>query len=62
MLDKLLDRLKSEKVNAALDAVQNPGKGTSFEYGIHHGKQVAFDLVEQWITELLEAEEDDDDE
>lgn len=62
MLDKLLDRLKSEKVDAAMAAVKEPGKGTSFEYGTHHGKQVAFDLVEQWITELLEEQEDDDDE
>jgi hypothetical protein len=59
LLDKLLTRLKSEKVAHALKDVQEPGKGTSFEFGRAHGKQVAFDLVEQWIEEILEAEEDD---
>lgn len=59
MLNKLITWLQGEKLKHALDAVQHPGKGTSFEYGIHHGKQVALDLVEQRLKEMLEEEDDD---
>ena len=62
MLDKLLDRLKSERVTHAVEDVSNPAKRDSFQYGLVHGKQVAFSLVEQWIAELLEEQEDDESE
>ena len=59
MLDKLLTWLQGEKLKCALEAVQSPGKGTSFEYGTHHGIQVALNRVEQRLTEMLEEEDDD---
>jgi len=60
LLDKLLDRLKSEKVSHAVEDVSNPPRRDSFQYGLSHGKQVAFSLVEQWIMELLEEQENDE--
>lgn len=58
-LNKLLDKLQSEKLKYAVDAVEQPGQGTSFEYGTHHGVLKGFNLVEQWLQELLKEEEDD---
>lgn len=62
MLEKLLDRLQGESSKYALDALKHPGDKSSFEYGSHHGVLKGFGLVEQWINELLEEEEDDDSE
>jgi hypothetical protein len=59
VLNNLLTWLQGEKLKRALEAVQSPGKGTSFEYGTHHGIQVALNLVEQRIEEMLEEEDDD---
>lgn len=59
MLGKLLTWVQGEKTKCALEAVRNPGKGTSFEYGVHHGMQKSFDLVEQRLIKMLEDENDD---
>jgi len=58
VLNKLLNRFQSEKLQYAVDALSNPVDKTDFEYGVHHGVLKGFDLVEQWLEELLEEEED----
>lgn len=59
-LDKLLTKLQGETTKYAKDALSNPGEKTAFEYGKHHGVLKGFKLVEQWIDELLEEQEDDE--
>jgi hypothetical protein len=62
VLNKLLDRLQSEASAYAKQALENPVKRDSFEFGKHHGVLVGYSHVEQWIQELLEEEEDDESE
>lgn len=60
MLDKLLNRLQGEAKKYSRAAIETPVDKTEFEYGTHHGYVKALNHVEQWIQELLEAEEGDD--
>jgi hypothetical protein len=59
MLNKLLEKLESEAKTYAVDAIEHPGKGTSFEYGKHHGYLKALSHFKQWVDELLEEEDDE---
>lgn len=60
MLNKLLDRLQGETTKYAVEAIRVPARRDTFEYGTHHGVLKGFGLVEQWIQELLEEQEDDE--
>lgn len=60
MLDKLLTWLQGEVKTYTQNAIENPGKGTPFEYGTHHGYVKALRRIEQRIEELLEEEENDE--
>jgi hypothetical protein len=61
VLNKFLSKLQDEAKNYAVEALTEAVVDkTSFEYGVHHGVMKGFGLVEQWLTEMLEAEDDDE--
>lgn len=62
VLNKLITKLQGETKSYAVDAIKSPVSKTEFEYGVHHGVVKGFSLVEQWIQEMLEEQEDDDSE
>ena len=62
LLNKIIDKLESEATKYSLDAIANPGEITAVAYAKHHGYVEALNHAKQWITELLEEEDDDEDE
>lgn len=62
MLEKIVSRLQDRAKTYAKEALETPGKGTSFEFGTHHGVLKGLSLAEQLVREVLEEEDNDDDE
>lgn len=63
MLNKLLSRLQSEATKYAVATCTNPGPSGKRESVLSeaNGYLKALNHVEQWINELLEEEDDDED-
>jgi hypothetical protein len=63
LLNKLVTRLQSEATKYAVAAVEAPGPEGKRESRLSeaHGYVKALSHAEQWITELLEDEDDDKD-
>lgn len=62
LLNKIIDRLESEVKTYSMEAIANPGELTGKQYAKHHGYIEALNHAKQWISELLEEEDDDESE
>lgn len=61
MLEKLLQKFQEEVKKYAVEALtEGVVDKTPFEYGEHHGVLKGIRLAEQWLTEMLEEEDDDE--